>query len=117
MASPTTITAAQLCRLIGLPDAPVILDGRIDDDLLLDPRMLPGAVRKNLKQASDWAAEFSGKRLVTVCQAPVLSSIDPWALALSAAALLAVFRFKVGMIRTLLACSTAGVVLHLVGAV
>ncbi len=49
--------------------------------------------------------------------APVLTSLDPWALALSAAALVAVFRFKVGMIPTLLACSAAGIVLHLVGMV
>ncbi len=36
---------------------------------------------------------------------PVLSSIDPWALLLSAAAMVAIFRFKAGMIQTLLACS------------
>ncbi len=30
--------------------------------------MLPGAGRKNLKQASDWAVEFSGKRVVIICQ-------------------------------------------------
>lgn len=47
--------------------------------------------------------------------APVLSSSDPWALALSAAAMLAIFRFKAGMIPTLLACSAAGIVLHLLG--
>ena len=47
--------------------------------------------------------------------APVLGSLDPWALALSAAAMLAIFRFKAGMIPTLLACSAAGIVLHLLG--
>ena len=47
--------------------------------------------------------------------APVLASLDPWALALSAAAMLAIFRFKAGMIPTLLACSAAGIVLHLLG--
>jgi chromate transporter len=47
--------------------------------------------------------------------APVLSSVDPWALLLSVAAMVAIFRFKVGMIPTLLACSAAGVILHLVG--
>jgi len=47
--------------------------------------------------------------------APVLASLDPWALALSAAALIAVFRFKVGMIPTLLACSAAGIMLHFIG--
>ena len=48
---------------------------------------------------------------------PVPSSLDPAALLLAAAAILAVFRFKVGMIPTLAACATAGVVLHLAGAV
>jgi chromate transporter len=48
---------------------------------------------------------------------PVLSSIDPWALLLSAAAMVAIFRFKAGMIQTLLACSAAGIVLYFAGAV
>jgi chromate transporter len=48
---------------------------------------------------------------------PVLTSVDPWALALSVAAIIAIFRFKVGMITTLLACSAAGIILHLVGLV
>jgi chromate transporter len=45
--------------------------------------------------------------------APLPASLDPWALALSAAALVAIFRFKAGMIPTLLACAVAGVLLHL----
>jgi chromate transporter len=49
--------------------------------------------------------------------APVPTSLDPWALALSVAAITAIFRFKAGMIPTLLACAAAGVVLHLAGAV
>ena len=48
---------------------------------------------------------------------PVPTSLDPWALALSAAAVIAIFRFKAGMIPTLLACAAAGVVLHVLGAV
>jgi chromate transporter len=46
---------------------------------------------------------------------PVLASVDFWALALSAAAVIAIFRFKVGMIATLAACSAAGIVLSLLG--
>src|SRR3954463_7019862 len=46
---------------------------------------------------------------------PVLGSVDIWALALSMAAMIAIFRFKAGMIPTLLACSAIGIVLHLVG--
>jgi chromate transporter len=48
---------------------------------------------------------------------PIPASLDPWALALCAAAVVAIFRFKVGMIRTLLACSAMGVLLYLGGAV
>ena len=45
---------------------------------------------------------------------PVLTSVNLPALVLTLAALLAVFRFKVGMIPVLAACSAAGVVYHLV---
>jgi len=48
---------------------------------------------------------------------PVPSSIDPWFLVLSAAAMLALFRFKAGMIPTLIGCSAAGIVLYLAGAI
>ena len=46
---------------------------------------------------------------------PVLASVDPWAFALSAAAIYAIFRLKIGMITTLVACSAAGIALHLAG--
>ncbi|QFU18167.1 chromate efflux transporter [Microvirga thermotolerans] len=49
--------------------------------------------------------------------APVLESVDPWALLLSAVAVVAMFRFKAGMIPTLAACSAAGIVLYLAGAI
>jgi chromate transporter len=48
---------------------------------------------------------------------PELGSLDLWALLLSLAAMIAIFRFKVGMIQTLLACSLAGIVLYLAGLV
>jgi len=48
---------------------------------------------------------------------PVLSSIDLCALLLSVAAMVAVFRFKAGMIQTLLVCSLAGIVLYFAGAI
>jgi chromate transporter len=49
--------------------------------------------------------------------APAFSSVRVWALVLAAAAIAAMFRFKVGMIPTLVACSAAGVALYLVGAI
>jgi chromate transporter len=49
-----------------------------------------------------------------VLQVPAVATLDIAALVLAAAALLALFRFKVGMIATLLGCSAAGVGLHVV---
>jgi chromate transporter len=48
---------------------------------------------------------------------PVPGSLDAWALVLSVAAAVAIFRFKLGMIPTLAACCAGGVVLHLAGAI
>jgi chromate transporter len=49
--------------------------------------------------------------------APKLSTVDPWTLALSIAAAVAIFRFKVGMIPTLAGSCAAGVVLFFAGIV
>lgn len=46
---------------------------------------------------------------------PILSSVDLWALAISAAAIVAIFRMKVGMFATLGGASAAGVALHFAG--
>jgi chromate transporter len=48
-------------------------------------------------------------------QAPVLNTLNVPALVLSALAMIGLFRFKVGMIPTLLACSIAGIAIHLAG--
>jgi chromate transporter len=47
--------------------------------------------------------------------APELASVDPWALGLSVAAAIAIFRFNVGMIPTLAACCAVGLFLHIIG--
>ncbi|KRC82142.1 chromate efflux transporter [Sphingomonas sp. Root241] len=46
---------------------------------------------------------------------PILASVDLWALALSAAAVIAIFRFNAGVLVTLAATSAVGVALHLTG--
>src|SRR6266571_5146095 len=50
-------------------------------------------------------------------EAPVLASVNAWALALSVAAAVAIFRFKLGMMPTLAGCCAAGIALYLVGAI
>ena len=47
--------------------------------------------------------------------APVPTSVNGWALLLSVAAAVAIFRFKAGMLPTLAACAAAGVLLYLAG--
>lgn len=47
--------------------------------------------------------------------APVLASIDPWALTLAVAAVIAVIGLRAGVITTLLAASVSGICLHLAG--
>jgi chromate transporter len=49
--------------------------------------------------------------------APVWGSVNPWALLLSAAAIVAMFKFKIGMLPTLAATSAAGIILYMAGAI
>jgi chromate transporter len=49
--------------------------------------------------------------------APVLASVDFWSLALSAAAAIAIFRLRVGVLQTLAGSCLAGIGLFLVGAI
>jgi chromate transporter len=46
---------------------------------------------------------------------PVLASVNPWSLALSLAAMVALFRFETGIIATLLASAGTGIVLYVAG--
>jgi len=47
--------------------------------------------------------------------APKLSSVDPWALLLSVAAAIAIFRFKIGMIPTLVGSCAVGIIFFVAG--
>lgn len=60
-------------------------------------------------------ATFPVQRFGLSFDAPVFTSVDPWALALSVAAAVAIFRFNAGMLQTLAACAAAGVALHFAG--
>ena len=67
MTSPTEITVPQLSRLVGLPDAPVLIDVCIDDDFNADPRLIPGSHRRDFRHVSAWAKSYAGKSVVVVC--------------------------------------------------
>lgn len=66
--TPDTITVAQLSRLVGTPDAPLILDVRPDEDHLADPRLLPASLRRGHRDVASWADEHAGRSVVAVCR-------------------------------------------------
>lgn len=68
MPSNTEITASQLIRLVGLPNAPAIIDLRTQEDFEADARFLPTAVRRGALSVISWAGEFAGRDVVVVCQ-------------------------------------------------
>jgi rhodanese-related sulfurtransferase len=71
MPSNTDITVAQLSRLIGLPDAPAIIDVRDDEDYAADPRLLPCTLKRDWDKAAVWIEAWDppqGTRAVVVCQ-------------------------------------------------
>jgi rhodanese-related sulfurtransferase len=68
MATPDTITVAQLARLVGTPDAPALIDVRIADDHAADPRTLPASIRRDHRSVSSWAAAYAGRSAVVICQ-------------------------------------------------
>jgi rhodanese-related sulfurtransferase len=69
MAPPTMLTTTQLVRLVGLPDAPVLFDVRTDEDYAADPRLLPGAIRRDFAKVETWAHEYlTCAHVVVVCQ-------------------------------------------------
>jgi hypothetical protein len=76
--------------------------------------ILPDDLNARLGAASA-PAVFDVRRRMSF-DAPDVASVDTWALALSLAAAIAIFRFLIGMMPTLVACCAAGVVLFLLGA-
>jgi len=68
MPSPTEITVPQLCRLVGTPAAPVIVDVCIDEDFEADPHLIPGAFRHPFTTIETLVPRLAGNRAIVVCQ-------------------------------------------------
>jgi rhodanese-related sulfurtransferase len=68
MAAPDAITVAQLSRLIGTPDAPLVLDVRVPDDVAADPRRVPASRQRDLRTVADWAGDYASRHVAVVCQ-------------------------------------------------
>ncbi|OWV77033.1 sulfurtransferase [Rhizobium sp. R339] len=62
------ISPDKLSRLIGTPGAPRIIDVRTEEDFALDPRLVPGSIRRGHADVASWAGEIDANAVVVVCQ-------------------------------------------------
>jgi chromate transporter len=121
LATWVTFTPCFLWIFLGAPFVEVLRDNKAISGAL---SAITAAVVGVILNLAIWFALHTIFREVTPVNGygfsfdrPVFTSVDPWALGLSIAAIFAIFRFKVGMIPTLLACSAVGIVLHLAGVI
>lgn len=63
-----TISADKLFRLIGTPSCPAVIDVRRDEAFDLDPRLIPGAVRRSPAELTQWVARLQGRPAVVTCK-------------------------------------------------
>ena len=68
MPMPNIIAVSALYQLIGTDKCPTILDVRIAEDFDDDPRIIPGAIKRDFDTINALADEFSGDHLVIYCQ-------------------------------------------------
>ena len=63
-----TMSAQQLGRLIGTPEAPLLIDVRTDEDFALDPRQLPCAIRISHHDIDALLPTIGKRPAVVFCQ-------------------------------------------------
>jgi chromate transporter len=119
LATWVTFTPCFLWIFVGAPFIELARDSKTLNGAL---SAITAAVVGVILNLAIWFALHAVFRQVTPIRAyglnfdmPLLASVDPWALVLSLAAIVAILRFKVGMISALVACTAAGIVLHLAG--
>ncbi|HSI16209.1 MAG TPA: sulfurtransferase/chromate resistance protein [Sphingomonas sp.] len=62
-----SISPDKLLKLIGTPGGPAIIDVRTAEDFAADPRLVPGALRRDFATVADWAPAFAGQKAVVLC--------------------------------------------------
>ncbi|MBN8993598.1 MAG: chromate resistance protein [Rhizobiales bacterium] len=68
MPSPTTISIDKLARLVGTPNAPALIDVRIEEDFNADPRLIPGSVPRPHDRVEEWPAGLGRPSAVVICR-------------------------------------------------
>lgn len=67
MSGPNMITPEQLMRLIGMPDAPTVIDVRLPEDISPDDLTLPAAIFHDFTDFDGLAERLMGQRSVVTC--------------------------------------------------
>ena len=60
------ISVDSLYARLGLPDSPLVVDVRRDADIQAQPRMIPGALRRDPRQVADWLVHLPATPLTIV---------------------------------------------------
>lgn len=68
MALYNEISVSTLARLVGVPQCPVLLDVRTNQDSQADPRSIPSSYRYDYLNVADLAEELSDKSVIVYCQ-------------------------------------------------
>lgn len=68
MTATKRISAKKLWAGVAMPDCPVLIDARTDEDFAADPRLLPAARRRSGFAAADWGGAFAGRSVVIYCE-------------------------------------------------
>jgi rhodanese-related sulfurtransferase len=67
MASYNSISSEKLARLVGTPKGPILIDVRDDDDFAADPHLVPGSFHRTHTNAPQWAENYKGQWVVSIC--------------------------------------------------
>ena len=61
-----SLTSEALYKILGLPDAPALVDVRSEDDCAVQPRIIPGALRRHAQQVKEWVNTLPCRSMVVV---------------------------------------------------
>lgn len=64
----TSITSDKLIRLIGIPNAPLVVDVRTAEDAADQPVLIPGSARRDCASVDTWAPDLAGRPVIAVCR-------------------------------------------------
>lgn len=62
-----SISPDKLVRLVGIPTGPLVIDVRPPDVFADNPRLVPGAVRRDADMVAFWAPALRNRSVVVVC--------------------------------------------------